>query len=115
MRSLQNVPRYISLDSGNDSVDNMKVCYAKETASDFIIKRNLRKEKKEFWQTIAEENTNYPPKSPRDGMKVYIGSVYWYIKALGRKVRIVYYSRFINYKGCYVSRTLSEFAIICYA
>jgi hypothetical protein len=80
----------VRLDSGNDSADNMEICFEEETSSDFIIKRNLRREKKEFWQTIAEENTKYPPKSPRDGKKVYIGSVYWYIKALDRKVRIAY-------------------------
>lgn len=83
-------PLLVRLDSGNDSVDNIKVCYADETSSDFIIKRNLRKEKLSSWQAIAEENKDNKPVEPREGKKVYTGSVYWYIEELGRKVRIVY-------------------------
>lgn len=80
----------VRLDSGNDSVDNIKICYAEDTRSDFIIKRNLRHEKKEFWLAIAEENTECSPETPREGKKAYVGSVYWHIKELDRKVRIVY-------------------------
>jgi len=89
-KRLTSQPLLVRLDSGNDSVDNLKVCYAKETASDFIIKRNLRNEKLSFWQAIAQRDDDYKPEEPRDGKKVYTGSVYWDIKELGRKVRIVY-------------------------
>ena len=80
----------IRLDSGNDSVDNMKVCFTNETASDFIIKRNLRKESLNLWLLTAENNESFPPVKPRDGKKVYTGSVYWDVKGLDRKVRVVY-------------------------
>lgn len=78
------------LDSGNDSTDNVKVCHNEETSCDFIIKRNLRKESLTFWQSIAEGNGEKKPEEPREGKKVYTGSVYWDVKDLGRKVRIVY-------------------------
>lgn len=89
-KGLTSQPLLVRLDSGNDSVDNMRVCYAEETSSDFIIKRNLRNEKLSFWKAIAQRDENYKPEEPRDGKKVYTGSVYWDIKELGRKVRIVY-------------------------
>jgi plasmid maintenance system antidote protein VapI len=76
------------MDSGNDSVDNLKVCYSKDTSCDFIIKRNLRKEK--CWQSITEEDENRNCEEPRLGKKVYTGSVYRYLKEIDRKVRIVY-------------------------
>ena len=89
-KRLTGQPLLVRLDSGNDSVDNLKVCYTEETSSDFIIKRNLRKEKLSFWQTIAEENKDSKPIEPREGKKVYTGSVYWNLEELGHKVRIVY-------------------------
>lgn len=89
-KELTSQPLLVRLDAGNDSVDNLKVCYAAETSSDFIIKRNLRNEKLTFWQAIAQRDEDYKPEEPREGKKVYIGSVYWDIKELGHKVRIVY-------------------------
>lgn len=80
----------LRMDSGNDSVDNLKVCYAKETLSDFLIKRNLRKEKPETWHMIASNNPEVQITEPRQGKKIFIGSVYWYIKELDKKVRIIY-------------------------
>lgn len=89
-KGLTTKPLLVRLDSGNDSVDNLKVCYAEETSSDFIIKRNLRNEKLTSWQAIAQRDENYKPEEPREGKKVYTGSVYWNIEELGRKVRVVY-------------------------
>jgi predicted DNA-binding protein (UPF0251 family) len=89
-KRLTSDPILLRLDSGNDSLDNLKVCYAKETQCDFIIKRNLRREKKSYWLSVAEENQEYPPAQPRIGKKVYKGSVSWYIKDLKRNVRVVY-------------------------
>ena len=83
-------PLLVRLDSGNDSADNIKVCYTSETFSDFIIKRNLRKEKLSCWKTIAEENEGTKVETPREGKRVYTGSVYWEVKEEGKKVRIVY-------------------------
>jgi hypothetical protein len=78
----------LRLDSGNDSSDNIRVCFHPETSSDFIIKRNLRQEALEMWLDIAKENGTVS--HPRDGKTVYTGSVYWYVNGLDQKVRIVF-------------------------
>lgn len=80
-------PILVRMDSGNDSADNMKVCY--DNASNFIIKRNIRKESPQVWLDTAKAGAT-KTETPRDGKTVYIGSVNWYVKALDRKVRIVY-------------------------
>jgi len=100
-KKLSSLPLLLRMDAGNDSIDNLKVCYAEESKSDFIIKRNLRKEKVSFWQAIAQEGENVQCTEPREGKKVYTGSVYWNIKDLDRKVRIVYkvIERTISAKG----------------
>ena len=41
------------MDSGNDSLDNIKVC--REERSHYIIKHNLRRETAEEWLEIAKE------------------------------------------------------------
>lgn len=89
-KKLTTKPILVRMDSGNDSVDNLKVCHAEGTSSDYIIKRNIRKEKISSWQAIAEESKNSKLSQPRDGKKVYTGSVYWDIEKLDRKVRVVY-------------------------
>lgn len=85
-KELTSKPILLRMDSGNDSIDNLKVCYNADTSCDFIIKRNLRKET--CWHIVAEENGKC--EEPREGKKVYTGSVYWPIKGLDRKIRIVY-------------------------
>jgi len=80
----------VRLDAGNDCFDNLKVCYAEETTSDFIVKRNLRKESLDFWRDIAENGRDVSCEQPREGKKVYTGSVYWQIPQLERRQRIVY-------------------------
>ena len=89
-KQLTSEPLLVRLDSGNDSTDNIKVCYAPETTCDFIIKRNLRKEKLSCWKTIAEENAGTKVETPREGKTIYTRSVYWEVKEVGKKVRIVY-------------------------
>jgi hypothetical protein len=41
------------MDSGNDSIENIYTCHQEETKSDYIIKRNLRKESLEDWYETA--------------------------------------------------------------
>jgi len=41
------------MDSGNDSLENVYICHQEETKSDYIIKRNLRKESLEDWYETA--------------------------------------------------------------
>ena len=78
----------LRLDSGNDSSDNIRLCFQPETSCDFIIKRNLRQEALEMWLDIAKENGVVT--HPRDGKTVYTGSVYWYVDGLDQRVRIVF-------------------------
>ena len=82
-------PLLVRLDSGNDSADNMAVCYAQET--DFIIKRNLRQEEPMAWLSIGMNDKNATVTEPREGKTIYIGSAHHhYIQSLNRFVRIVY-------------------------
>ena len=57
------------MDSGFDSLDNIKGCLKKKT--DFIIKRNLRKENPEDWLKTAQEQGIRCLE--RSGKDVYIG------------------------------------------
>ncbi len=76
----------VRLDSGNDSLDNIKVC-RKEKAH-YIIKRNLRWETPEEWLEIARECGQM--EEPRPGKQVWLGERY--IERLGIKnlLRIVF-------------------------
>jgi len=80
-------PLLVRMDSGNDCSDNMRVCY--DNASDFIIKRNLRRESPQAWLDIAKAGAAKTD-TPREGKTVYTGSMEWYVKKLDHKVRIVY-------------------------
>jgi hypothetical protein len=62
----------VRLDSGNDSLDNIKVC-RKEKAH-YIIKRNLRGETPEEWLAIARESGRM--EAPRPGKQVWLGERY---------------------------------------
>lgn len=62
----------VRMDSGNDSLDNLKL-FIKEEA-DFIIKRNLRKETEGNWLVKAWD---FGEKTcPRHGKDVYTGSIF---------------------------------------
>ena len=61
------------MDSGNDAVENIGVIM--ERGHHFIIKRNPRRESKEAWLALAEENAPIHQR-PRDGKDVYIGSTW---------------------------------------
>ena len=70
-RQLTNAPLLARLDSGHDAADNLSIFI--ETDTDFIIKRNLRKEDKSVWLTRAKlwgEVTQARP-----GKTVYRGDV----------------------------------------
>jgi hypothetical protein len=61
----------VRLDSGNDALDNIKVCHTEKV--DYIIKRNLRKESEASWLETAKQHGTVV--QPREGKKVYTGSV----------------------------------------
>lgn len=71
-RTITKEPLLLRMDSGNDSIDNIKVCI--DSDIDFVIKRNLRKESLENW--LAEAKENGKSEMPREGKTVYYGSVY---------------------------------------
>jgi len=79
-------PLLLRMDSGNDSIENIKICIKKSI--DWIIKRNLRKESPNAWLETAKENgESY---SPRAGKTVWRGSVYRKIDGIDNSLRIVF-------------------------
>lgn len=85
-RAVTDKPLLVRLDSGNDSVDNIKVCKGRE--ADWIIKRNLRKEDKEEWFFIAVSGGR--ASRPRDGKTVYTGDTYLEVEGFDAPLRVVY-------------------------
>jgi len=75
----------VRMDSGNDSLDNIKLCIKEE--ADYIIKRNLRRERKEEWLETAIKHGEVT--KPRDGKRVYTGSILR-DRGLKEPVRIVF-------------------------
>lgn len=89
----------VRLDSGNDSSQNIIILRKEETKADFIIKRNIRKEKPEEWLKIAQEKGKCT--EPRDGKKVYIGETHLAVKGLENEERVIFEitERTIDKKG----------------
>ena len=54
-RMMSDAPFLVRMDSGNDSLGNIKVCRKEKV--DYLIKRNLRKETTEEWLQIAREGS----------------------------------------------------------
>jgi len=84
-RKITDAPLLVRMDSGHDSIDNIKVCQSYHV--DFIIKRNLRKESKEDWLALAEKYGICCKERP--GKKVYMGEIY-IDKGLGAPIRVVF-------------------------
>jgi hypothetical protein len=76
----------VRLDSGNDSLDNIRVC-RKEKAH-YIIKRNLRKETPEEWLEIARECGQL--EEPRPGKQVWLGEQYIKKPGIKEPLRLVF-------------------------
>lgn len=68
-RTVTPLPLLVRMDAGNDSRANLKACM--DEKSDFIIKRNLRKETPEFWLAYAKEHAQADVE--RIGKTVYRG------------------------------------------
>ena len=79
-------PLLLRMDSGNDSIDNIKVCIKENI--DWIIKRNLRRESLDTWLEIAKEKGE--SHSPRAGEIIWRGSVYRSIEGIDTPLRIVF-------------------------
>ena len=87
----------VRLDSGNDSLDNIRVCIKEGVG--WIIKRNLRKESKNRWLGIAKDIGE--ASSPRDGKTVWRGETYRDVNGFEKPLRIVFEitERTIDKKG----------------
>lgn len=75
----------VRMDSGFDSIDNIKVCLEEE--AEFIIKRNIRKESPEEWLALAKKNGEYYLERP--GKEVYTGHTY-IDRGLEEPLRVVF-------------------------
>jgi len=85
-RLMSNAPFLVRMDSGNDSLENIKVCRKKKTH--YIIKRNLRKETKEEWLKIAMECGEV--EEPRPGKQVWRGEQHVKRAGIDEPLRIIF-------------------------
>lgn len=85
-RMITDQPVLVRMDSGNDCRENIRIC-AKHHV-DWLIKRNLRKEKPEMWLEWAQQHGE--PEQPRDGKRVWRGSTERAMEDMGPPVRLVY-------------------------
>jgi len=76
----------VRLDSGNDSLDNIKVC--RQEKAHYIIKRNLRGETPEEWLEIARECGQM--EEPRPGKQVWLGEQYIKRPGIKEPLRLVF-------------------------
>jgi hypothetical protein len=76
----------VRLDSGHDSLDNIKVC--RQEKADYIIKRNLRWETPEEWLEIARESGRM--EEPRPGKQVWLGDRYVKRPGIREPLRLVF-------------------------
>ncbi len=87
-KQLTDSPTLVRLDSGNDSGDNLDLFLKEATNTDFIIKRNLRREKSEQWFNLSK--TEGVCEEPRSGKKVYTGSMTCIHNGIRQSIRVVY-------------------------
>lgn len=87
-RMASDLPLLVRMDAGNDSVENLMVCRDPRTTADFIIKKNLRRETPEGWLITAQQHGVC--EEPREGKKVYLGSIMSPMKGLTQHVRMVF-------------------------
>lgn len=85
-RMMGNAPFLVGMDSGNDSLENIRVCQ-KEKAHN-IIKRNLRQESKEEWLKIAMASGKL--EESRSGKEVWQGERYAKRTGIAEPLRIVF-------------------------
>jgi hypothetical protein len=76
----------VRMDSGNDSLDNIKVC--QQENAHYIIKRNLRRETPEGWLEIAKGCGQM--EEPRPGKQVWMGERYIKKPGIKEPLRVVF-------------------------
>lgn len=76
----------VRMDCGNDSVDNIKICYEEEV--DWIIKRNLRNEDLGKWLRLAKDTGEKV--SSQAGKTVWYGECFREVKEMKEPLRIIF-------------------------
>jgi hypothetical protein len=71
-KQITRAPLLVRLDSGNDAIENLKICRRHKV--DYIIKRNLRKESLEDW--LEEAQAHGECEEPREGKEVWTGETW---------------------------------------
>jgi len=85
-RMISDGPFLVRMDSGNDSLENIKVCQQEQ--AHYIIKRNLRKESRGEWLKIAMDSAEL--EEPRAGKEVWCGERYVKRTGITEPLRIVF-------------------------
>ena len=85
-RMMSNAPFLVRMDSGNDSLENIKVCRSEK--AHYLVKRNLRQESKEEWLKIAMESGELEESRP--GKEVWRGERYVKRTGIAEPLRIVF-------------------------
>ena len=85
-RLMTNAPLLVRMDSGNDSLGNIKVC--RKEGAHYIIKRNLRQESPEEWLEVARECGEL--EEPRHGKQVWWGERYMKRRGIAEPLRVVF-------------------------
>lgn len=86
-RQITAAPCLVRMDSGFDSIENIKVCLNPDSRADFLIKRNLRQETPQSWLAVAERCGVCTEE--RHGKRVYTGET-TVEKGLERPLRVVF-------------------------
>ena len=76
----------VRLDAGNDSLDNIAVC--SEEGTDWLIKRNLRREDVQEWLKVAQEKGQKA--ASREGKSVWRGEMHRSVEGFTAPLRIVF-------------------------
>ncbi|NTV34416.1 MAG: IS1380 family transposase [Deltaproteobacteria bacterium] len=76
----------VRMDSGNDSLENVKICI--EEKVQWLIKRNLRKEDKQQWLDLAKREGTKT--CPRQGKAIWRGCTYRKVAGIEKPLQIVF-------------------------
>ena len=76
----------VRMDSGNDSIDNINVCQSEKV--DWLIKRNMRREKPETWLEIAQQHGEKV--CSREGKTVWEGTIFRDVEGFEESLQIIF-------------------------
>jgi hypothetical protein len=85
-KRITEAPILVRMDSGNDSLENIKICM--HEGCHWLIKRNLRHEDTKQWFQIAKGNGSV--EEPRPGKRIYRGDIFVERTGFDTPLRIVF-------------------------